>query len=90
MKSKTLLKELNRLAKTNDVRDDEFTVKDYIKEFAKNGIEMTSDAARAKLNRMAIMRQLNKRKVLIDSSMTSVYSFKKQPSQSLSNPRLDE
>ncbi len=90
MKSKLLLKELARIVKSNEIKDDEFTVKDYIDEALRNGAVVTNDAARSKLSRMVITGELNRRKIVVNSSLISVYSFKKKPSSPLSNPRLDE
>lgn len=90
MKSKLLLKELARIVKSNEIKDDEFTVKDYIDEALRNGAVVTNDAARSKLSRMVITGELNRRKIVVNSSLISVYSFKKKPSSPLSNLRLDE
>lgn len=90
MKSKLLLKELARIVKSNEIKDDEFTVKDYIDEALRNGAVVTNDAARSKLSRMVITGELNRRKIVVNSSLISVYSFKKKPNSLLSNPRLDE
>lgn len=80
MKSKSLLKELARIVKSNEIKDDEFTVKDYIDEALRNGAVVTNDAARSKLSRMVITGELNRRKIVVNSSLISVYSFKKKPS----------
>jgi hypothetical protein len=90
MKKETLLKELVRLAKNNIVKDDEFTIADYMNECKKEGVEITEYAARAKLCRMVNRGQLERRKVVMNAAMTSVFKFKKGSSPPLSNPRLDE
>jgi hypothetical protein len=90
MKRETLLKELVRIAKLDEIAENEFTVMDYIKECRSQGIQMSEYAARGRLNRMAKDGKINKRTGTFNGSKTVIYSFPAKSKLKMSNPRLNE